>query len=157
MSRKIEQIFIHCTDSPDSLDIGFKEINQWHKEKGWRSHPSGISCGYHYVVRRDGRVEKGRPDSERGAHVYGHNTKSIGVVWVGKNDIDRKQYIALLDLLANLMDKYDIDVENVLGHCEKDHMKTCPNLDMLRVRGDVIFRNLTDIDAMIKDIIDGQD
>jgi len=31
------------------------DIDGWHKDKGWK----GI--GYHYVVRRDGTVEPGRP------------------------------------------------------------------------------------------------
>ena len=59
--RKIEKIILHCTDSPDHMNIGFKEINQWHKERGWLSK-SGISCGYHWIVKRNGKIEAGRPE-----------------------------------------------------------------------------------------------
>lgn len=136
--RDIKKIFVHCTDSDDSLDIGFREINEWHKERGWLS-PSGVSCGYHYVIRRDGRIELGRPLEESGAHVYKHNRDSIGVVWVGRNSINPRQYEMLLCLLRTLINNFNLREDNVFGHNEFDFGKTCPNLNMLKLRGDLIF------------------
>lgn len=39
--------------------------------------------GYHYIIRRDGIVEKGRPDNVAGAHVSGYNSRSLGICMVG--------------------------------------------------------------------------
>lgn len=148
--RKINKLVIHCTDSPDSLDIGFNEINDWHRQNGWMS-ASGVSCGYHYIVRRDGRVELGRPEEEVGAHVKGHNADSLGIVWVGRKNLTIRQDNSLKSLVFSLMTKYDIDILHVVGHNELYSRKTCPNIDMDRFRGDVIFeKELFDFDNMIK-------
>ena len=136
--RKITSIVVHCTDSADSIDVGYREINEWHRQNGWLS-PSGISCGYHYIIRRDGRSEKGRPDEEMGAHVKGNNSHSLGVVWVGKKTMDPRQKDTLLVLLRGLMHKYSIPLEKVYGHKELDPLKTCPNIDMDWVRAELLF------------------
>lgn len=75
-------LVVHCAATPPDLDIGVKEITTWHtdpppKGRGW----DGI--GYHYVIRRDGMVESGRPITEQGAHVLGHNHEAIGICLVG--------------------------------------------------------------------------
>ena len=136
--RTIKRIVVHCTDSDDSLDIGFREINEWHKERGWMS-PSGVSCGYHYVIRRNGVLERGRPDEETGAHVRGWNHDSIGIVWVGRKKMDPRQEKTLLPVVRGLMNQYMVDITNVFGHYELDPGKTCPNLDMNRVRAELLF------------------
>lgn len=145
--RSINKIIIHCTDSPDSLDIGFKDINAWHKENGWISKTSCVSCGYHYIVKRNGKVEVGRMEEEVGAHCYRHNKRSIGVVWVGRKDIDSKQYKTLKRLVRQLIDKYGLRPDDVYAHKELDYRdtkKTCPNLDMNKFRGDVLFTQGSD-------------
>lgn len=137
--RSIEKIVIHCTASPDYRDIGFKDINDWHRDNGWMSN-SGVSCGYHYVIRRNGEIERGRPDKEIGAHAYGVNGNSLGVVWVGKDQISPEQEKSLISLVHLLMGKYNIKIDNVLGHHEAvNTAKTCPNLNMDRVRAELIF------------------
>ena len=52
--NKKKGIIIHCSATKPSMDIGVKEINEWHLQRGW----SGI--GYHYVIRRNGDLETGR-------------------------------------------------------------------------------------------------
>ncbi len=161
-SRNIKKIFVHCTASDDSLDIGYNEIKKLHASpktemvdwndgklpgKGW------TDIGYHYVIRRDGRVERGRPDHRSGAHVKGHNKTSIGVVWVGRNDMSEAQYTVLLALLRGLMNQYDVDIENVLGHGEVNHFKTCPNLNMVKLRGDLLFTGADKINDQLKEIM----
>ena len=68
----LKYLVVHCSATPASRDIGAKEIDLMHRQKGWRC------IGYHYVIRRDGRVEAGRPENEPGAHVEGHNGHSLG-------------------------------------------------------------------------------
>lgn len=141
--RKIKYLVIHCTDSPDDLDVGFKQINEWHAERGWLSSKSKVSCGYHYIVRRNGRVERGRLDEENGAHVRGKNSNSIGIVWVGRKSPSNEQYKTLLTLINGIRKEYNIDIEKVIGHGEIDHLKTCPNVDMVRLRGNLLFHSIT--------------
>jgi N-acetylmuramoyl-L-alanine amidase len=136
--RNIKRIVVHCTDSEDSIDVGFREINDWHKERGWLS-PSGISCGYHYIIRRNGAIENGRPEEERGAHVKGHNTTSIGVVWVGRKTLGPTQKKELCKLLRTLINKHKLSPLDIWGHYELSSNKTCPNLDMDWLRAEVLF------------------
>lgn len=75
--RKTDYIAIHCADTPAHLNIGVKEIRGWHLQKGWKD------VGYHFVIRRDGTVETGRPLNAIGSHVAGYNTESIGICLVG--------------------------------------------------------------------------
>ena len=137
--RKIRKIVVHCTDSDDSLDIGVREVNKWHEKRGWLS-PLGTSCGYHYIIRRSGIIERGRLDEEVGAHVAGHNTDSIGVCWVGRKAPAKKQMKSLRQLVKALMLEHQVDIEYVLGHYEFNGVtKTCPNIDMIQFRAEVVF------------------
>lgn len=140
--RDINKIVIHCSDSPDSMDIGFKEINQWHKERGWLDKKSNISCGYHYIVRRNGKVEVGRPEGSVGSHAYGHNRMSIGICWVGRGQLTPKQDKALKKLVRDIRKKYSLPLSKVKGHYELNSGKTCPNFDMNEFRLDVLFEGL---------------
>ena len=83
--RPINKIIIHCTATPPDMDIGLAEVRKWHtdpkpKGNGWRD------VGYHFIIRRNGVVEIGRPVEEIGAHVAGHNKDSIGIALVGGVD-----------------------------------------------------------------------
>jgi N-acetylmuramoyl-L-alanine amidase len=144
--RRINKIIVHCTASEDSLDIGFREIDEWHRQRGWLSD-SGISCGYHWIVRRDGRVERGRPEVERGAHAgYEVNKHSIGVVWVGTNKIGFNQRKQLLRVLRGLINTYDLEETDVLGHNElPDVKKGCPVINMDLLRADLLFEQGEDV------------
>lgn len=134
MSRSIDLIVVHCSASPDYLDIGVKEINQWHLKNGW----SGI--GYHYVIRRNGEIERGRPEEIAGAHAYGVNSRSIGICWVGIDSLSPEQEKSLTGLINLVRGKHNIDIENVKGHREAvKTTKTCPNLNMDRVRAELAF------------------
>lgn len=146
--NKIVNIIVHCSDSPDSLDIGVKEIRAWHtapvpKGRGWRE------IGYHYVVRLTGAVENGRFEngdpflvaSEVGAHVAGHNRGTLAVCRVGRLEaaMPLAQRAALVGLLAALCRRLGLPATAVLGHAEvaPESGKTCPNLDMHNLRRDV--------------------
>ena len=55
MARKsTNYIVIHCSQTKPSMDIGAKEIDRWHRERGW------LKIGYHKVIRRNGNIENGR-------------------------------------------------------------------------------------------------
>jgi N-acetylmuramoyl-L-alanine amidase len=137
--REIKKLIIHCSDSDDSLDIGVEKINEWHRQRGWLS-PSGVSCGYHYIIKRDGTVEIGRPDYEVGAHCRGENKNSLGIVLIGRKDFSDDQIESLFAMCWGLSHKHQLDpTEDIYGHYEFDSGKTCPNLDMIKFRAEMLF------------------
>lgn len=118
-----DMIVLHHTGGAD-IDASAEEIDQWHKNNGW----AGI--GYHYVIRKDGTVEKGRPDWTVGAHAYGENWHTIGIHLSGDFSVAEPtdaQIESTAMLLANLCTDYGlpIDAEHIVGH--RDLMSTdCP-------------------------------
>lgn len=132
--RKINKIVVHYTASPDYLDVGRKEIRQWHLDRGFSD------IGYHFVVRRNGTIEAGRPVEQIGAHVKGRNSDTIGVVWVGTKQISPQQEKSLFGLLNYLRGQYNLKIEDVISHQEATSSPTdCCGLDMDRLRAELIF------------------
>lgn len=130
--REIRTVVIHVSDTPDALDISARDIRRWHiQDNGW------IDIGYHWVVCRDGEIEKGRPELAVGAGVAGFNRHSVHICWIGRNKIQDIQYHNMLELVAEIVDHYDLEIDDVLGHYELDKWKSCPNLDMDKVRKDL--------------------
>lgn len=125
--RKIDTAIVHCSATPPGRDIGVKEIKEWHTEgNGWSD------IGYHFVIRRDGTVESGRPVVRAGAHTKGHNDNSLGICLVGGTNFGGKpefnftyrQMHRLLILLTDLKATYGI--KRVAGHNDFDDVKACP-------------------------------
>ena len=79
--RKITLIVIHCSAVRPNQTSSAKDIDKWHKDRGFKC------IGYHYVIRRDGTIEPGRPEWQIGAHCVNHNAHSIGVCYEGGYDI----------------------------------------------------------------------
>ena len=78
--RKIDSVIIHCSATKAGMDFSVADIDRWHRAQGM----NGI--GYHYVVRLDGTVEKGREVEVAGAHCLGWNGRSIGICYIGGLD-----------------------------------------------------------------------
>lgn len=124
-------IFVHCSATKPSQDIGMREIRQWHKEKGW------LDIGYHFVIRRDGTVEAGRDQKAIGSHVANYNADSVGVCLVGGIDDKGKfsanftpvQMSALRSLLVSLQAEYP---KAVLRAHHDVAPKACPSFDLVR-------------------------
>ncbi|MCQ0987558.1 phage tail tip lysozyme [Jiella marina] len=127
--RPINEIIVHCTATPAGREVSVDTIRSWHKQRGWRD------IGYHWVVHLDGSVEEGRPVGQVGAHVAGHNTGTIGVVYVGGVDKDMRakdtrtaaQKDGLEKLLRDLMSHYP-SVTKISGH-NQYAAKACPCFD----------------------------
>lgn len=123
--RPISSIIIHCSDTPASMDIGAHEIDTWHKLRGW------LCIGYHFVVRRGGSVELGRPIAMVGAHCYGNNANSIGICLVGsKGDHTSEQWNRAVVLVGDLLHQLGLPVTAIHGHREFNPGKTCPDFDV---------------------------
>ena len=129
LMRTITLIVIHCSAVRPGQRSSAEDIDKWHKDRGWK----GI--GYHYVIRRDGSIEKGRDIAEVGAHCYPHNSHSIGICYEG--GLDRRgrpadtrteaQKEALLDLIFSL--RLDYPQAVIVGHHDLNPMKPCPCFD----------------------------
>lgn len=124
--RTITLIIIHCSAVRPNQTSSAQQIDSWHRKRGW----SGI--GYHYVVRRDGTVERGRPEAKVGAHCLNHNRHSIGVCYEGGLDAQGRpadtrteaQKRALLTLVRELKEQYPRAI--VVSHHTFDPRKACP-------------------------------
>lgn len=132
MSRKINKIIVHYSASPDYLDVGVKDIREWHLKRGFND------IGYHYVIRRNGEIERGRPEEKIGAHARGSNSDSIGICWVGMSTPNPEQEKSLIGLINLLRGKHSLPIEAVWGHKEVGNTK-CPNLSMNRLRAELVF------------------
>lgn len=82
--RTVTLFIIHCSAVRPNQQSSAKDIAQWHKERSWQT------IGYHYVVRRDGTIENGRPTEQIGAHCISHNRYSIGICYEGGLDAEGK-------------------------------------------------------------------
>ncbi|HCP17661.1 MAG: N-acetylmuramoyl-L-alanine amidase [Candidatus Puniceispirillum sp. TMED52] len=117
----IRYLVVHCSDTEDDLTAA--DIHAMHLGFGWH----GI--GYHAVIVKDGTIEQGRPPYWQGAHVYGHNTESLGVCLIGRHDFTREQMDALDTLLREWRARYPN--AQICGHCDfPETAKTCPNFDV---------------------------
>ena len=136
-----DMIVIHHTGNPTDDDLSAQELNASHQAQGW------TCIGYHYVVRKDGSIEQGRPHWTVGAHAYGENSHTIGIHVCGnfeESQPTQAQIESTAMLLANICHDYGlpIDSAHVVGH--RDLMATaCPgrNLyDILQtIRGKAIW------------------
>lgn len=125
--RVITEIIVHCTATEEGKPFTVEDIRRWHKQQGW------ADIGYHYVVYLDGSVHEGRSVDLIGAHceINGHNTHSIGVVYIGGLSSDGKpkdtrtaeQKKSLIELLKKLKTEYPS--ARIYGHRDFDK-KDCP-------------------------------
>lgn len=128
-----DYIVVHGAYSYPDMDIGFKEIDLWHRKRGF------IRGGYHSVIRRDGTLEKGREAHLIGAGVYGYNDVSYHVCIVGGQSTEKKwefnyndvQMDKLRTHLEDLIIKYP--EAKVMGHCDFPEIKKqCPAFDVAK-------------------------
>ena len=130
--QETKYIVIHCSQTRPSEKIGVKEIDRWHRERGW------LKVGYARVIKRDGTVEQGRDDDELQAHVknYNHISTSVCVVggakeenWkLGEDNFTSEEWESLKKVLEELVIKYP--EARIVGHYELDERKTCPNFNV---------------------------
>lgn len=125
----VKEIIIHCSATREGGDFRAKDIDYWHKQRGFRC------IGYHYVIRLNGEIEKGRSEDQIGAHCINHNSISIGVCYIGGLAADGKtpkdtrtplQKFAMKKLLKELKSRYP--QATIHGHREFA-AKACPCFD----------------------------
>ena len=139
--RSITLIIIHCSAVRPDQQSSVAQIDSWHRERGFK-----FGVGYHYVIRRDGEVEAGRPEWLTGAHCLNHNSHSIGVCYEGGLNIrgqpadtrTEAQKQAMRQLLEELHRRYPRAL--IVGHHDLNPGKDCPCFDAVRE-----YRDLNDV------------
>lgn len=129
-NRHIKEIVLHCSATKEGVDFNINDIKRWHvDDNGWED------VGYHYVIKLDGEIQKGRDIEKIGAHCKNHNKHSIGICYIGGLDADGnpkdtrtdKQKANMYLLIERLKKRFgDIPV---YGHNEFAN-KSCPCFDV---------------------------
>ena len=130
--RLISFFIIHCSAVRPNQCSSAADIDRWHRARGFNS------IGYHFVVRRDGSIETGRPMEKVGAHCLNRNAHSIGICYEGGLDANGKpadtrtpqQKEALRKLLQQLHKQFPKAI--IAGHNMFNPMKACPCFDAMR-------------------------
>lgn len=104
----------------DASNCSVQDVHSWHLANGW------IGIGYHYFVKKDGSIYRGRPDSVIGAHCQGNNSGSLGICFEGAymtEVMPQAQYNAGIELIKYLNNKYG----NLAIYGHRDLLATeCP-------------------------------
>jgi hypothetical protein len=134
-------IVLHHTAGPAGQTV--EDIDAEHKAQGW----AGV--GYHRLVYNNGTIHEGRPDDVMGAQAKGLNAWSIGVCAVGTftsllpPDV---QYKALVNCLAVECERWNIPVENIIGHRDVAGIANDP-ADATSCPGDALYAHLPTLRA----------
>lgn len=109
-------IVVHHVGMATDDDVAAETVHTWHLNQGW----AGI--GYHFIIRKDGTIEEGRPLGTVGAHVYGENRHTVGINLAGNFEIGtptEAQKASAARLIASLCTVYQLDPvwqSTVKGH-----------------------------------------
>ena len=128
-------IVVHSTRTKPSENLSAKDITLKHRKEGF------FHNAFHYIIKRDGTVEKGRDEEMSGAILPINqplitNQNSIAIALVGGLSQDGekldtnftfKQYNALRELVKKLKRKYNVEV---VGCRNAINSKSCMSFDV---------------------------
>lgn len=100
---RTDYIILHHAAASGSAE----NIHSYHVSLGW----TGI--GYHYYIRKDGSIYRGRPENVEGAHTEGYNAISIGVCFEGNFETEtmsEKQLSAGIWLIKDILTRYNVPI-----------------------------------------------
>ena len=140
-SRDINTVVLHATETFSNKNIGAEEIEAIVSKTG---DPED-EIPYHYVIRRDGRLQRGKPVEEEGNHCIKSsnvNPTSIGVVLVGginrasteqpwetsSSSFTRAQFNTLEQFLSTYY--FHFPSGEVLGHSDVEDEELDPYFDV---------------------------
>lgn len=81
-NNAVTRLVIHYSATPVEKDYSAADIDRMHRARGFNE------IGYHWLIRKDGRLEAGRDLTqpgrfEVGAHSKGENSSSVGICFEG--------------------------------------------------------------------------
>jgi len=116
--RHIDRVFIHCS-AASRPDITVEDIDSWHKQRGFSE------VGYHYFIRTNGTLERGRSLEKTPAAQRGHNSNTIAICLNGLHyhDFTDEQFDTLIDLCQEI----NAAIPGVTFHGHREvSSKACP-------------------------------
>ena len=133
-----DMIVIHHTGGTD-IDASAEQIDEWHKNQDW------VGIGYHAVIRKNGTIERGRPEWAVGSHAYGENWHTLGIHLSGAMDKvqpTKAQIESCAHLVAYYCEKYNIpiDREHIVGHREVNDDTSCPGENLYAKMDEIVSK-----------------
>lgn len=154
--QRTDFIIIHCSrDKARHTFVDAEEINRRHVLQ------QKFKIGYHYVILRNGQVEHGREETERGLHAKtrecNYNLNSIGICLVGGlapdgrpcDNFSEAQRDALRLLLYDLCGRYPEAKVKTHWELDPDREDCCPVIkaeEILKIMRDHDEGNTNGID-----------
>ena len=141
LSRDITEVIVHWSAHfNDQGHVGAKELHDIALKRGFKG------CSYHYVIKRNGDLERGRPVRLQGAHAKaaGHNKFSIGIAFVAgyncpSGTANPNRYISSESITPAQYKTLDMFLKGffmiypggqVFGHQDFDNNKVDPGFDV---------------------------
>ncbi len=91
IEQKPDTIVIHHAEKETCTA---QDIHRWHLARGWK----GIA--YHYFIRKDGSIFRGRQEQHKGGHLLsGENNGTLGICLEGNYDKEKEVPEAQFDAL----------------------------------------------------------
>ena len=141
VDREVTEVVVHWTETHTDKNIGSEEINNYHVDLGL----NGI--GYHYVIRRDGSLQRGRPVNIQGQHapINNHDQRSIGLVFVGGINVpsgtpNPENFLSAQTLTRSQINTFDhfcrafyavFPGGQIVGHSEIDADEVDPGFEVI--------------------------
>lgn len=84
-SREITETIVHWTDTYTNKNVNAQQIHDTQNQLYEKSGLAKDGIAYHYIIRRDGSLQRGRPIDLIGQHstTNDHDNFSIGIAFVG--------------------------------------------------------------------------
>jgi hypothetical protein len=93
-------IFVEHTDTPEFLDVTKELLDKQHRQLGH------LGFRYHYLIRLNGEIEKGRDIDSFAGDICEFNSEAIGVLIVGKNNFSHHQFTTFKNITTQLNQQY---------------------------------------------------
>lgn len=124
-------------------------IRDWHVNgRGW------ADIAYHKLITPSGKIKQGRADAVIGAHAFGANAHSLGILMVGdfrKVPPGDAQMNALVQVCAILCKRHGIDPKKIIGH--RDVAKLFPGGAASDCPGDALYKLLPEVRRRVGDYL----
>lgn len=136
--KSVNLLVVHHTAGNKSDTVA--QIRAQHLAKGWSD------IGYHWLIDDKGKIHKGRPEDEQGAHAYGINERSLGVCVIGDYSRSKPSDAALSSLvfvLADLCRRFRLKRENIIGH--RDAVRFTKTATPTECPGDTFYTLMPEI------------
>lgn len=159
-NRYIDEIIIHCSATREGVNYSVDKIDAVHKARKFSTYTDEKGktryIGYHYIILLDGTIVKCRPETKIGCHASGHNTRSIGICYIGgldardtdgrmiKDTRTPQQKASLIKVIKDIKKRYGT-IKRVIGHRDTspdlngngiiepyEFIKGCPCFDAIK-------------------------